>query len=780
MSLNEKMTLLANAIREKSGLTEKLSLAQMTIAVSNLQLGQGNEDVSYGVIDENGQFQELDLTGTNPENKGTSVDCNLQIFNTGMEQPKYVGKNGTTSQQLDLVKVVAYTPENTLILQEKQIHLTGFIEPGDYRSETLDDGTEISCPYGYSNFNGTYRVSQENSSIYRKVGNRNITLQRVSVPDLHGYHVGWALCDTRSIPHNQGMEFGWLMWFLPQGASSETPIRNYPQGEQVWIMNYHDPIEVTATATHEEEIKSHVPTNFDAERVTGFKDGKWLTSGEKIDVSFAVNLFEPKFQGDVFAINDINDITRQVSNSMRWVRSVHYIGEFSIFELSGLGWIGDEEDPDNYADYSAYNGLYDTIGSKSEPYESKIGYDHFDMIFRNVNNNYLAWFSDVNRDKGTGAVYDATLNFGPDIVTPVLSIGFSSYEIEELDYVPMATINSGIHTVFVNSSGWESRVVIRASVLDEGNESVSLGFTSLDVRAKFFDTGWWVLAEESYTNDASSYTETPQKNAIYASLGKYLVGSPIGMYFPNLFPSVGSGIFSMYFDGEYALHERNVSAKPYRKIIPSDKRWRGTNFGWDFSDGYKLVVPQVAVNEFNIGTADFTWHVLFYPTKEDDQCIFSYADNAGLKVQFHHGRLSAYAQTLKTNFYPALSDKLQLNKWHSALIIRKGNHFYSLVDLDINTLGPHQIISDIYRKDDKLIANVVIDGGGAPAPMAVCGYCYDINADGVICNEDTEEVWIGHDFSSNDSWNGKIGAIDFSPGQAITPIPENRINLENR
>ena len=73
MSINTEMTALADAIRNKSGVTGKLSIAAMTTAIGNIVInpGGGDSDIVFGYLDENNKFQAVDLSGDAPVKIGS-------------------------------------------------------------------------------------------------------------------------------------------------------------------------------------------------------------------------------------------------------------------------------------------------------------------------------------------------------------------------------------------------------------------------------------------------------------------------------------------------------------------------------------------------------------------------------------------------------------------------------------------------------------------------------------------------------------------------------------
>ena len=118
MSINTKMTALANAIRSKTGLTDTLSIAEMTTAVSNIQIG-GDIDLTGvtvtadklldGVVAVNGEG--LKVTGTIKTVSATIQDDNVVVpagFHTeSMSFPVTIGDIDLTGVTVKADKLLA-------------------------------------------------------------------------------------------------------------------------------------------------------------------------------------------------------------------------------------------------------------------------------------------------------------------------------------------------------------------------------------------------------------------------------------------------------------------------------------------------------------------------------------------------------------------------------------------------------------------------------------------------------------------------------------------------
>lgn len=59
--------------------------SELSITVST-----GDADVLYGYVDSDGNFQEIDISGNAPADTGEAVPAEFKVFNTGKNEPDYV------------------------------------------------------------------------------------------------------------------------------------------------------------------------------------------------------------------------------------------------------------------------------------------------------------------------------------------------------------------------------------------------------------------------------------------------------------------------------------------------------------------------------------------------------------------------------------------------------------------------------------------------------------------------------------------------------------------
>ena len=133
-------------------------------------LGSGGEvDVDYGVIDDSGNFQLLDVSGEQLVEVGSPESIELSMFSTGRAEPAYVTVDGETSQivygiinsngmfqQIDISEAEPTKVGAPVKLNDDDIsmYLTGEAEP-EYSSEQSGNA---NITYGYMDENGEFQA----------------------------------------------------------------------------------------------------------------------------------------------------------------------------------------------------------------------------------------------------------------------------------------------------------------------------------------------------------------------------------------------------------------------------------------------------------------------------------------------------------------------------------------------------------------------------------------------------------------------------------------------
>ena len=101
-NIDEALTALADAIRNKSGYEHPMTVAKMVELVNSLEIGSGSgggggysEEIKYGVVNSDGKFQEIDISGETIAAVGGAIDVELSMFNVGYDEPMYVDNSAS-------------------------------------------------------------------------------------------------------------------------------------------------------------------------------------------------------------------------------------------------------------------------------------------------------------------------------------------------------------------------------------------------------------------------------------------------------------------------------------------------------------------------------------------------------------------------------------------------------------------------------------------------------------------------------------------------------------
>lgn len=101
-NIDEALTALADAIRNKSGYEHPMTVAKMIELVNSLEIGSGSdsggysEEIKYGVINSDGKFQEIDISGESIAAVGGAIDIELSMFDFfGYDEPLYADNSAS-------------------------------------------------------------------------------------------------------------------------------------------------------------------------------------------------------------------------------------------------------------------------------------------------------------------------------------------------------------------------------------------------------------------------------------------------------------------------------------------------------------------------------------------------------------------------------------------------------------------------------------------------------------------------------------------------------------
>lgn len=137
---NDKMTALADAVRAKFSVAGKLTIDAMTATITNAETGGGDSAVTYGYINSDGQFQALDLSGSEPVDSGAAVSVDAVMYMTGQDEPDYsVATTATASDivrgksaVLNGVKTTGTMPLNTIAVHGNEVNVSAGYRPAPY------------------------------------------------------------------------------------------------------------------------------------------------------------------------------------------------------------------------------------------------------------------------------------------------------------------------------------------------------------------------------------------------------------------------------------------------------------------------------------------------------------------------------------------------------------------------------------------------------------------------------------------------------------------------
>lgn len=721
----------------------------------NFEIGggsaDGGESVVYGVINENGQFQPLDLSGDAPANSGEPEAVKLDVFNTGLGEPAYLpsGVGGT----IDLVKVVSYTPAKAEWTEPEQLIITRKTPPADAGTifeDIVDANGEPVVVHWGNMIQGVYEVTpdtandiDESTKVFRNVQYPVMYIRHLAPYVSNNHTIGWAVTSDNCPELRLGYEYGWLHLCCVEGTEDNyeyIPLSN----DMPWgFVSPTDGVTVAgggATASYtfqyvEPIVHAAEPMRLIVERVTGFVDGRWQTSGERVEITEFTS--EP-VEGGVYLFDD-STLGADVSGcNMCVINSIEFekprISRPVGFTLEGLYSLVSET---GY-DYTQFNGVYGIANSEDDIV------DPFKIVYKHLNRELYAWYAEGSDS------YSSTMFFGPYVGKAVLEMSFDRPEGEPFgDNTLLTVVTGGVYDIYDVETGDSATIAINDvswGLFNDSPTRVEIQYVTKDTK-----TGEWVLqpTDKYFTSKGVFYDELPIQNGIYAIVGHRFVGGLLVAQFPNAKQVSEQSILHLDFSRAEPL--KDMSDRKH-EVIPSDDIFRGTPYGWDMRDAYYLDIEAIG-RDFLFGTEDFTWYALFYLTSEADQHIIGYNANSGMTINYRSGRLNVYASTLKGYQTLKMSDRLELNKWHSIYVVRKGGVLYSLVDIDLMGV---QKIPPVVRNGERL---------ELPISMyrPVVGYCYNVDVNGKP-EEDGDGIRIGQSYGTPDNWHGKLNIIDISSG----------------
>lgn len=145
-----------------SGAIATIPSAEITSTTTAIRIGAGyvssavefpvsyNGEAQYGVVDDNGNFQPLDMTVSPPVNSGTALEATYRTIATGLPYPDGEEVTPGGGGGGSFAKVTKFIAPHDAFTAVESINVSGFGEVETW------DGTE-----DYSAWNGTYQVTPE-------------------------------------------------------------------------------------------------------------------------------------------------------------------------------------------------------------------------------------------------------------------------------------------------------------------------------------------------------------------------------------------------------------------------------------------------------------------------------------------------------------------------------------------------------------------------------------------------------------------------------------------
>ena len=511
MSVNEKMTLLADAVRSKSGTTGPLSIDGMTTAVNSITVGTGSM-VNRGAI--NTTLQPGNSVINKPGGYYDSINVNVAHVQADVSPGTgdFVMNAGENFFSSVLVRAIPsyFKDVSGLLPVDESMVVSGkaYCDVEGIKIGTMPESTAsthvwtVTVTPGYVAEEKTYYVQQ---------GKVSVNGATVTVTEGYIYPGG-----DYTVEMSSGVTVNKNIVTVGEGYVSEDVTVTIPMGrvlvgsddldDNVMVDgNYSN--EVTITEGYHNDRKVTIGNAVTGYTITPSVNAQTIVPGTYITgipllVEGDANLVPENIKKDV----SIFGVTGEYEAGFQLVKVTNYHPAREGFtapaqvEVSGIGTIGRD---DYGTDGSAANGIYQV----TEDTKYKKGYAR---VYKQVDGNYYLAGYDSSAEEWSDSSSQWFIGTSP-----------TSYGGSALLYYEGADIPAG-------SATWQNMNYGNATVTTTiTNETISsLTETSLAQSVTAFDpeTAEWT---EGDSVDISSYSVTPSTNGIYFAQDGKLIGQLI-------------------------------------------------------------------------------------------------------------------------------------------------------------------------------------------------------------------------------------------------------------
>lgn len=180
-----------------------------TVEIPPVVVDGGLQQIGFGVVDADGKFQPLDLSGDTPVAVGDSEDVDYTVFATDRPHPEPDTGGGSSGGDglSQLVKVSEFIAPYDAYSVVESIEVSGFGET-----------TSFDEPVDYSDWNGTYVVTPETAHEHE-------TENRIYKHQTKNYYIYRIFCNDNQehywvFDNNTGSNYVYEAWFTSSTLES--------------------------------------------------------------------------------------------------------------------------------------------------------------------------------------------------------------------------------------------------------------------------------------------------------------------------------------------------------------------------------------------------------------------------------------------------------------------------------------------------------------------------------------------------------------------------------